>query len=294
MNNEFKIVPFDLKYKDKIEGGEYLVATRGDNPVRIICWDKLDSDYPIIGLQRIGNFEFLENYNKYGRVELLTDSDSDLMVLIDNEPLFVDLGLPSGNLWATRNIDLTQRNGFARSQYQYECSFFSWGNTDGHNPISEEGFDYDWNESSYSKTPGAKLNKSEIIHIINNKWKIPTEYDFQELFDYTDFIKPNGKIITDRNKKVEVEGVNGILLESRINEVRLFFPCSGYGYDTSLHSRGSSGYYWSSSLDFSPDSSLDSSLDPYIYGQSLLFSPGGVNPRGSHYRFSGFPIRPVQ
>ena len=125
MNKRFSIVPFDLKYKDKIESGEYLVTTRGDNPVRIVCWDKLDPDYPIIGLQRIGNFEFLENYNKDGRIDLLTDNDSDLMVLIDNEPLFVDLGLPSGNLWATRNIDLTQRNGFARSQYQYECSFLN-------------------------------------------------------------------------------------------------------------------------------------------------------------------------
>ena len=282
MNNKFKIVPFDLKYKDKIESGEYLVTTREDNPVRIICWDKLDPDYPIIGLQRIRNFEFLENYNKDGRVDLLEDNDSDLMVLIDNEPLFVDLGLPSGNLWATRNIDLTQRNGFATSPYQYECSFFSWGNTDGHNPISEEGFDYDWNESSYSKTPGAKLNKSEIIHIINDKWRIPTEYDFQELFDYTDFIKPNGKKITDRNKKVEIEGVNGILLESKINGARLFFPCSGFGDGTSWRSRGFYGGYWSSSLSSS------------TYGRFLYFSSGGVNPQSNSYRFFGFAVRPVQ
>ena len=287
MNEQFSIVPFDLKYKDKIDSGEYLVTTRGGNPVRIVCWDKLDSDYPIIGLQRIGNFEFLENYNKEGRVDLLIDNDSDLMVLIDNEPLFVDLGLPSGLKWATRNIDLTQRNGFARSQYQYECSFFSWGNTEGHNPISKNRFDYDWDESSYSNTSGAKLNKSEIIHIINDKWRIPTKYDFQELFDYTNFIKPTGEKIKKRNKNVGIEGVNGILLESKINGARLFFPCSGYGYDTSLHCRGSLGRYWSSSL--YPYPSPDSCL-----GQSLLFSSGGVNPRGRHYRNFGFSVRPVQ
>ena len=287
MNNKFKIVPFDLKYKDKIESGEYLVTTRGGNPVRIACWDKLDPDYPIIGLQRIRNFEFLENYNKYGRVDLLEDNDSDLMVLIDNEPLFVDLGLPSGLKWATRNIDLTQRNGFAKSQYQYECSFFSWGNTEGHNPTSKNRFDYDWGTcydiDSYSKTPGAKLNKSEIIHIINNKWKIPTEYDFQELFDYTDFIKPNGKIITtDNDKIVEIEGVNGILLESKINGVRLFFPCSGYGNGTSWNNRGSDGNYWSSSLYSSTN------------GRNLYFYSGGVNPQNYNGRFRGFAVRPVQ
>ena len=283
MNEQFSIVPFDLKYKDKIESGEYLVTTRGGNPVRIVCWDKLDSDYPIIGLQRIGNFEFLENYNKDGRVDLLTDNDSDLMVLIDNEPLFVDLGLPSGTLWATRNIDLTQRNGFAKSQYQYECSFFSWGNTEGHNPISEKEFDYDWDKSSYSKTPGAKLNKSEIIHIINNKWKIPTKDDFQELFDYTDFIKPNGKKITDNNRLVVIEGVNGILLESKINRVRLFLSCSGNGYGTSWRNRGSCGFYLSSSLDSSTN------------GQAPYFHSGGVYSQNCHSpRFLGFPVRPIQ
>ena len=288
MNNKFKIVPFDLKYKDKIESGEYLVTTREDNPVRIICWNKLDSDYPIIGLQRIGNFEFLENYNKDGRVDLLEDNDSDLMVLIDSEPLFVDLGLPSGLKWATRNIDLTQRNGFAASPYQYECSFFSWGNTEGHNPISEFGFDYDWGTSNeddaYSKTPGAKLNnKSEIIHIINNKWRIPTKDDFQELFDYTNFIKPDGKKITDNNRRVEIESVNGMLLESRINEVRLFFPCSGYGDGPSWNDRGSSGYYWSSSLDYSSTE-----------GRCLSFDSGGVGPQYYNSRFYGFSVRPVQ
>ena len=288
MNKRFSIVPFDLKYKDKIESGEYLVTTRGGNPVRIICWDKLDSDYPIIGLQKIGNFEFLENYNKDGRVDLLEDNDSDLMVLIDNEPLFVDLGLPSGLKWATRNIDLTQRNGFAKSQYQYECSFFSWGNTEGHNPISEFRFDYDWGTSNeddaYSKTPGAKLNKSEIIHIINNKWKIPTEYDFQELFNYTDFIKPNGEKIKDYSsiKIVEIKGVNGILLESKINGVRLFFPCSGGGYGTSWYNRGSNGYYWSSSLYSSTE------------GRSLNIYSGSVYLQSNSIRFLGFAIRPVQ
>ena len=282
VNEQFSIVPFDLKYKDKIESGEYLVTTRGGNPVRIICWDKLDPDYPIIGLQRIRNFEFLENYNKDGRVDLLIDNDSDLMVLIDNEPLFVDLGLPSGLKWATRNIDLTQRNGFAASPYQYECSFFSWGNIEGHNPISEKEFDYNWGKYSYSNTSGAKLNKSEIIYIINDKWRIPTKDDFKELFDYTNFIKPDGKKITNNNRRVEIEGVKGILLESKINGVRLFFPCSGNGNGTSWYDRGSYGHYWSSSLDYSTD------------GRGLSFYSESVYFQSNSIRFLGFPVKPVQ
>ena len=293
MNNEFKVVPFDLKYKDKIESGEYLVTTRGDNPVRIICWDKLDPDYPIIGLQRIGNFEFLENYNKYGRVDLLIDNDSDLMVLIDNEPLFVDLGLPSSLKWATRNIDLTQRNGFAKSQYQYECSFFSWGNTEGHNPISKKEFDYDWgisNSGPYASTYGSTLTAGAGLSDdfgrfnLGGEWRLPTIDDFAELLNstYTKFVDANGTEVSGDNKLTTINGITGICLMSKANGKTIFFPCSGYGYDTSWLGLESRGFYWSSSLYSS------------AYGWDLSFYDGGVYPQGNNNRFYGFSVRPVQ
>ena len=42
-------IPFDIKYRDKIESGEYKVETRDGRPTRIICWDRKHG-YPICGL----------------------------------------------------------------------------------------------------------------------------------------------------------------------------------------------------------------------------------------------------
>ena len=97
--------------------------------------------------------------------------------------LFVDMGLPSGLMWAKRNIDVTQPNGFAASEFQYECSFFSWGNVECHNPISDSAFDYDFgssNEGPYASTPGAALTGDASLSYdaarINcgAPWRLPT------------------------------------------------------------------------------------------------------------------------
>ena len=62
----------------------------------------------------------------------------------DPAALVVDMGLPSGTKWASRDIDLTKPGGFCETPFTYEKSFFSWGNIDGHNPISTSAFDYNW------------------------------------------------------------------------------------------------------------------------------------------------------
>ena len=105
--------------------------------------------------------------------------------------LFVDMGLPSGLMWAKRNIDISQPDGFAASEYQYECTFFSWGNTEGHNPISTSEFDYNWgsaNDGPYAQTPGSKLTANAgLSHdaaraILGSPWRDPSTEDFAELF----------------------------------------------------------------------------------------------------------------
>ena len=210
-----------------------------------------------------------------------------------SEQLLVDLGLPSGILWATRNIDVTRQNGFAESPYQYECSFFSWGNTEGKNPISNSAFDYNWgsgNEGPYANTPGAALTGNAGLGYdaartnIGGPWRMPTTANFAELFNssYTKYVDANGDEVTGANKLVTVNGVVGIRLMSLINGKTIFFPCSGYGYGTSWCSRGAGGYYWSSSLHSATQ------------GRYLSFSSGGVNPQNGNGRFYGFAVRPVQ
>ena len=214
-----------------------------------------------------------------------------------DDELLVDLGLPSGLLWATRNLDVTQANGFAASPYQYECSFFSWGNTDGHNPVSANSFgEWSWGNANtsepYVSSPGAALTASfgngydAACMNLGKPWRMPTTEEFAELFNAsnTKFINADGTDIdsAQANKLTTVNGVVGILLKSLANDKTIFFPCSGFGYGQSWDYRGSYGNYWSRSL------------ISQTYGRGLYFSSGGVDPQDTNYRFYGFAVRAVQ
>jgi len=237
-------------------------------------------------------------------VTLIYDGTNWNIVEILNVPaavsdLSVDMGLPSGRLWAIANIDVTKQSGFAEvdgkpSPFIYECTFFSWGNTEGHNPISDSAFSYNWgenNEGPYAQTPGAQLTANAGLSfdaaraILGAPWRDPSTEDFAELFANIDFVQADGETVIDAsqtNKLVTVNGIVGIYLKSKINGRLLFFPCSGHGSGQSWNSRGSHGYYWSRSL-YSQS-----------YGRGLSFSSGGVTPQNYDNRFYGFSRRAVQ
>ena len=223
-----------------------------------------------------------------------------LSVATAKSDLVVDMGLPSGRLWAIANIDMTTQSGFAEvddvpSPYKYECTFFSWGNTEGHNPSSTSAFSYDWgsgNDGPYASTPGAQLTADAGLSfdaaraILGGPWRDPSTDDFAELFNsaYTKFIDANGDDIAAEttNKLVTISGIVGIRLKSIANGNTIFFPCSGYGYGQSWNVRGSGGNYWSRSL------------GSQTVGRYLGFYSGGVDPQNAYYRFGGFTRRAVQ
>lgn len=219
---------------------------------------------------------------------------SVLGAIRESQELIVDLGLPSGRKWATHNIDVTMQNGFTKSIYQYECSFFSWGNTEGRNPISNSAFDYNWgsgNEGPYANTPGAALTGNAGLGYdaaftnFGNSWRLPTIEDFVELFNSsnTKYVDASGTEIADAtNKLTTIDGIIGICLMSKANGKTIFFPCSGYGSGTSWLNRGTDGNYWSSSLGSATQ------------GRYLTFRSVGVDPQFNGGRFYGFAVRPVQ
>ena len=213
--------------------------------------------------------------------------------------LWVDMGLPSGRLWAIANIDVTKQSGFAEvdgkpSPFIHECTFFSWGNTEGHNPISDSAFSYDWgtsNDGPYAQTPGAQLTANAGLSfdaaraILGAPWRDPSTEDFAELFANIDYVQADGETVIDAsqaNKLVTVNSIVGIYLKSKINGRLLFFPCSGGGYGQSWDYRGSYGFYWSRSL------------YSQTRGMHLYFLSGGVYPQDNSHRFYGFSRRAVQ
>ena len=209
------------------------------------------------------------------------------------------MGLPSGNRWAISNLDATGPYFFQESPFLYECSFFSWGNITPHNPVSASTFNYDWggvNASEpyyegqpYGDTPGSlltgdiPLSSDAARRMLGGPWRTPATADFIELFTNSIYIDADGNEIdnTRTDKRVTVNGVMGLYLQSKVNGARMFLVCSGSGYGRSWSNRGVAGYYWSSTL-FSARSA-----------RNLSFSSSTVNPQISSSRNSGYALRPI-
>ena len=192
---------------------------------------------------------------------------------------FVDLGLPSGTLWATKNVGASKPSDSGL--------YFQWGDTvgytadqvgtgDGQKKFALDYSDYKWNASEgFSKynTTGAALElEDDAAHVnMGGSWHMPTPDQFQELIDNT------------TNTWTTQDGVNGRLFTSKSDHSKsIFFPAAGYAWDGSVRDRGDGGYVWSSMLD----------ADYVGGGQILGFSSGDVYLDYCS-RFGGLSVRGV-
>ncbi|MBR4325509.1 MAG: hypothetical protein IKP73_08295 [Bacteroidales bacterium] len=173
----------------------------------------------------------------------------------NTKQISIDLGLPSGTLWADRNIGASTPEDFG--------DYFAWGEV---NPKNTE---YSWETYEYKKSP---KNLPELCDAaaenLGTDWRIPTYEQFEEL-------KTNCK---------DVWTGKGYSFESKINGKTLFLPAAGYvGFASYSWFVGEGGYYWSSSID----------EDNNARAMYLLFYSGGAIT-GSHSRCVGYPIRAVR
>lgn len=201
---------------------------------------------------------------------------------------WVDLGLPSGLLWATRNIG-------ANSPEEYG-DYFAWAETQ---PKSY----YYWNTYQYT---------------CNNDYNGMTKYcdnSFYGCNGYTDnltILQPDDDAATanwgDGARYPTIEewhelvnnctsvwtmqnGVNGIRFTGP-NGNTLFLPAAGARVEGSLQEAGSTGYYCSSSLDtgrYPPAGSCSAGYFCFYYGPNLNY---GLYMGA--YRFAGRPVRAVR
>ena len=192
---------------------------------------------------------------------------------------YVDLGLPSGTLWATCNIGATNPEDYG--------DYFAWGEIETKNTYSWDNYKYAngasdkftkyCNKSSYGydgyTDSRTTLEKSDDVayQIWGSDWCMPTPAQWQELKD-----KCTWKWTTRNGKEdYKVKGKNGNTI---------FLPLAGYkGSDGTPLSIETFGFYWSSSLD----------LDEPDCGGDLYFLSGLVNT-GSCYRDCGRSVRPVR
>lgn len=194
---------------------------------------------------------------------------------------YVDLGLPSGTLWATRNIGADQIEDIG--------DFFTWGAT----MPGFYGFgSYIWQKSTlyyYTKY----CNQPKQGHFDNNteldpeddaatmnwglEWCIPSREQFQELID--------NRLTTC--SAYRLNGVSGCLIISKNNGKSVFFPfggCTNSAYKND-------GFYWSCSLDSSEGQHSNE------YAHCCFLS--SLNSKGYascivQQRHNGLNIRPVR
>ena len=190
----------------------------------------------------------------------------------------VDLGLPSGKMWAKGNLgaDNEEESGL----------YYQWGDTQGYtkeqigNPKQFNWANYKWgidgsssNFSKYNSTDSKTvldLEDDAVYAELGGNWKMPTHEDWQELYNNTS------------REWTQVNGVNGYKCTAS-NGNYIFLPAAGYGAGSSLGDEGSRGYVWSSSL--------------YSVGSSnafgCYFSSSWFGPDYGNIRYIGFSVRGV-
>ena len=191
---------------------------------------------------------------------------------------YVDLGLPSGLLWATCNVG-------ANAPEEYG-DYFAWGETTPKDTYTWSTYQYCngsyntltkyCNNSSYGYN-GFTDNLTTLLPEDDaaaanwgGNWRMPTQEEFQELYNNTTVTW------TQQN------GVNGRLFTAS-NGNSLFLPAAGYRWNDELTNAGSNGNYWSSSLD------TDGPDDAWYFN---FYSNGTGASR--YYRYLGRSVRAVR
>ena len=199
---------------------------------------------------------------------------------IEDNHEYVDLGLPSGTLWATCNVGASSPEeygdhfawGETSPKDYYDSSTYKWCYYDNNGYWQLTKYDY----SSFPTIEGdgkTELDPEDDAAYVNWNpyWRMPTSDQIEELVNCCSWQW------TQRN------GVNGQLGTGQ-NGNTIFLPAAGYRWRESLSNVGSVGRYWSRSL-----CSYDTA-DAYL----LNFYSFNVYNCFNFNRFNGFAIRAVR
>lgn len=215
----------------------------------------------------------------------LTSADKDVtFTALYSQYEYVDLGLPSGLLWATCNV--------GASSPEDSGGYYAWGET-------EEKSYYDWSTYKYSEGSVEKITKyctdssyssygftdeqtildasDDVAHVKwGGTWRMPTSGEWIELKENCSW------------RWTTLNGTKGYMVTGKktgYTDKYIFLPAVGCRFLNRLDNfsiYGPIGYYWSSSRDYD-----EKNLTRYVSFTSNDYccSVGS--------RFSGFSVRPV-
>lgn len=204
----------------------------------------------------------------------------------------VDLGLPSGKLWAISNLTV---KGLPFSTTVLG-DYYAWGDTEpyyesikvnGENNITvkwKSGYESGYSQANYDKnagrgsytSSGAQLSLADdAAHaVLGDGWRIPSKADLDELAENCSFASAT------------VNGVTGVTVTSKSNGKSIFLPLNGYINGTTFK-----GY-----TDNSPGARFwlsDCADSGKAYQQYTAKSSPAKNYDSSKDKFRGTPIRPI-
>ena len=177
-----------------------------------------------------------------------------------NNHEWVDLGLPSGTLWATCNVDATKPSQPGK--------LYAWGE------ITTKTSYTQGNCKSYKKDI-AEFTGDKAKDVATSKWgkgwRMPTKTDFDELLHYCGW------------GYVQKDGRWGAEISSTINGKSIFLPVTGYKEDAKHLDKSGNGMYWTSTPH---KDNVNNGAHGYHFGAAL-------GEMGVAERNFGRAIRPV-
>ena len=202
---------------------------------------------------------------------------------------YVDLGLPSGTLWATTNIG-------AENPEDYGL-YLQWGDTKGYTSDTGDGMVFDWSTYKYCKGNDTSFTKYCTISskgyngFTDNKTELDLDDDAAYVNWGSDWCMPSkeqfAELINTSYTTTMWTTENGVkgrkIMKKSDNSVYIFLPAVGYRRDSNLSNSGSYGNYWSRTL---------KSVDPYCAWYIYFVSTTVLT--GEDRRSDGHPVRPVR
>lgn len=196
---------------------------------------------------------------------------------------YVDLGLPSGTLWAKCNVG-------AQTETDYGL-YFAWGETTGY-PYQSTAKGFDWSDYAWvtGVTPGQEVSESNLTKYTSSdgktvldlsddaarvnmggNWRMPSQAQLEELITGT------------TNSWVTINGVAGRKFQNKTDSSKyIFIPAAGYGDGGEWDEAGDSNSIWSRSL----------VSDNVLYATFMLCFNDNVRV-DNDLRFCGYSVRGV-
>ncbi|MDE6668444.1 MAG: T9SS type A sorting domain-containing protein [Muribaculaceae bacterium] len=195
---------------------------------------------------------------------------------------YIDLGLPSGTLWATHNIG-------ASSPYEIG-EYFAWGEVEPREDFSWEsykffiGYDYDPEYGTWAvlEDIGTNICGTEYDaarHQWGDRWRLPNADERYELR------------MLCWSKYTTENGVSGVRIYGP-NEHSIFLPGGGMGlwYGDKDPFDSTDSYYWTGEEEPDPSGRTE---DPSLWAKNILVQYNTTMESGQGLKAYGICVRPV-